>query len=142
MSADINNANFTGRLVKDVEAKSINSSFLISGCFATNRSFKKGEEWVEEASFFNFKQWVKSEKQKDYITSHLKKGTQITIDGEFVQEKWEKDGQKQSAYVLYANRIIPAFGSSNGGESKSESKGGSSVPSFDAKEGFPEDFNF
>lgn len=135
MAADVNYDVKTGRLTKDVEVKNINSSFLLTGCIAVNRSFKKGEEWVEEASFFNFKVWVKSEKQKDYYVNHLKKGAQVTIDGEIIQEKWEKDGQKQSAYVLMANRIIPFF-ASNG---NSGSSSGSKVPSFDSSEGFPED---
>ena len=137
MSADINHSAFTGRMVKDVEVKAINNSFLITGCFASNRSYKKGDEWVEDASFFNFKIWVKSDKQKDYYANHLKKGTQVTADGMFVQEKWEKDGQKQSAYVLYADKIIPAWGAKESGSSS-----GSSVPSFNSNEGFPEDCPF
>ena len=136
MSADINNVTFTGRLVKDVEIKAINNSFLMTGSFAVNRSFKKGEDWVEEASFFNFKQWVKSEKQKDFLAQRLKKGTQISIDGQFVQERWEKDGQKQSTYFLYVNNIIPCFPSSNGNSESSTS----SVPSNSS--GFPDDVVF
>lgn len=139
MSADINHNVYTGRLVKDVEAKAINSSYLVTGSFACNRSFKKGEEWIEEASYFNFKVWVKNEKQRDFYTNHLKKGTQITIDGMMVQERWEKDGQKQSAYVLYADKIIPAWGVK---ESGSSSSNGSSVPSFNSAEGFDEDIPY
>ena len=126
----------TGRLVKDVESKQIGEAFLISGCIAVNRSYKKNGEWVEEASFFNFKQWFKSQKQVDFYTKRLKKGTPITIDGEFIQEKWEKDGQKQSAYVLMANRIIPPFDNSGSG-----SGGSGSTVSSDT-DGFPEDIEF
>lgn len=141
MAADVNYDVKTGRLIKDVEVKNINSSFLISGCIAVNRSYKKGEQWVEDASFFNFKMWLKSQKQVDFFTERLKKGAQVTIDGEMIQEKWEKDGQKQSAYVLMANRIIPFFASGSNGNSGSSS-GGSSVPSFDANEGYPEDIQY
>lgn len=141
MSADVNYDVKTGRLVKDVEAKSFDKSFLISGCIAVNRSYKKGDQYIEEASFFNFKTWVKSDKQKDFYLKHLKKGTQVTIDGEMVQERWEKDGQKQSMYVLYANRIIPAWGVSDSGSS-SNSSGNSDVPSYSDNEGFPEDILF
>ena len=139
MSADVNYDVKTGRLTKDVEVKSINSSFLITGSLAVNRSFKKGDEWVEEASFFNFKMWLKSQKQVDFYTQYLKKGAQVTIDGEMIQERWEKDGQKQSAYVILANRIIPFFASSGSGGSSSN---GSSVPSFSSEDGFPEDIDF
>ena len=142
MSADVNYDVKTGRLTKDVEVKPINSSFLITGSLAVNRSFKKGDEWVEEASFFNFKMWLKSQKQVDFYTQHLKKGAQVTIDGEMIQERWEKDGQKQSAYVLLANRIIPFFATGSGSNSGSNSSGGSSVPSFNSNEGFPEDCPF
>ena len=132
---DVNYDVKTGRLVKDVESKQIGEAFLISGCIAVNRSYKKNGEWVEEASFFNFKQWFKSQKQVEFYTKRLKKGTPITIDGEFIQEKWEKDGQKQSAYVLMANRIIPPFDNSGSGN-------GSSVPPATAEDGFPEDIPY
>ena len=141
MSADVNYDVKTGRLTKDVEVKSFNNSFLITGSIAVNRSFKKGEEWVEEASFFSFKLWCKSQKQVDFFTQYLKKGAQVTIDGEMVQERWEKDGQKQSTYVIYANRVIPFF-ASNGGSSSAGNSSGSSVPSFNANEGFPEDIPY
>lgn len=141
MSADINHSFYTGRMVKDVEAKSINNSYLITGSFASNRSYKKGDEWIEEASFFSFKVWVKNEKQKDFYVNHLKKGTQISIEGMTVQEHWEKDGQKQSAYILYADKIIPAWGSKESGSNDSN-KGSSSVPSYDPSSDFPEDIPY
>lgn len=141
MSADVNYDVKTGRLVKDAESKSFDKSFLISGCIAVNRSYKKGDQYVEEASFFNFKTWVKSEKQRDFYLKHFKKGAQVTIDGEMVQERWEKDGQKQSMYVIYANRIVPAWGVSDSGSSNSGSDS-SGVPSFSNNEGFPEDIPF
>ncbi len=133
---DVNYDVKTGRLVKDVEVKQIGEAYLMSGTIAVNRSYKKNGEWVEEASFFNFKQWFKSQKQVEFYTKRLKKGTPITIDGEFIQEKWEKDGQKQSAYVLMANRIIPPFDNSGSSENS-----GSNVPSVSSDE-FPEDLPF
>ena len=139
MSADIAYDVRTGRLTKDVEVKNINDSYLLTGSFVSNRSYKKGDQWIEEPSFFNYKLWCKNQKQVDFFTKYLKKGTQITIDGVINQERWEKDGQKQSAYVFYANRIIPAFGNGNSNES-GNSNGG--VPNFDANEGFPEDIAF
>ena len=139
MSADVAYDVRTGRLTKDVEVKDLNGSFLLTGSFASNRSFKKGDEWKEEASYFNYKLFVKSQKQIDYYTKYLKKGAQITIDGVINQEHWEKDGQKQSAYVFYANRIIPAFVSKSNGD---ESSGSSGVPSFNADEGFPENIPY
>ena len=142
MSADVNYDVKTGRLTKDVEVKTINSSFLVAGSIAVNRSYKKGEQWVEEASYFNFKLWCKSQKQVDFYTQYLKKGAQITIDGEMIQERWEKDGQKQSTYVIMANRIIPFFGSGNSSSSGNSNSNGSSVPSFDAKEGYPSDIPY
>jgi len=129
----------TGRLTKDVEVKPIGNGFLMTGSIAVNRSYKKGEEWVEEASFFNFKQWFKTQKQVDFFAKQLKKGSQVTIDGDIIQERWEKDGKKQSAYVLMVNRIIPAFGNESG---TSESSSGSSVPPATQEDGFPEDVSF
>lgn len=140
MSADVAYDVRTGRLTKNVEVKDLNGSFLLTGSFASNRSFKKGDEWKEEASYFNYKLWAKNQKQVDFYTKYLKKGAQITIDGTINQEHWEKDGQKQSAYVFVANRIVPAFASN--GTSNEHSSGSSGVPSFDSNEGFPEDIEF
>lgn len=136
---DINIDVKTGRLVKDLESKEIGKAVLISGTIAVNRSYKKDEQWVEEASFFNFKQWLKSPKQAEYYANNLKKGTQVTVSGEFIQEKWEKDGKQQSAYVLMANNIIPSFG--NSGKKSDSSSGNGNTDGF-PEDGFPSDVPF
>ena len=131
---DVNYDVKTGRMTKDVEVKEIGGKYLIQGCIATNRSYKKGEEWVEEASFFNFKQWLKSQKQVDYYKQHLTKGAQITIDGAMIQERWkDSEGKNQSMYVIYAERIVPFF-ATNGNQ------GGSGLST--DTEGFPEDIPY
>ena len=130
---DVNYDVKTGRMTKDAEVKEIGDRYLLQGCIAVNRAYKKGDEWVEEASFFNFKQWFKSEKQLTYFKENLKKGAQVTIDGEMVQERWkDTEGKSQSMYVIYANRIIPAFNSS---------KSGSQAASGNNEE-FPEDIPY
>lgn len=58
---DINSVILVGRLVKDAEVKTFDSGFaVINFTIATNRSYKKNEEWIDEASFIDCKYFSKS----------------------------------------------------------------------------------
>lgn len=139
MSSDIAYDIRTGRLVKDVEIKSIGQAFLITGDIATNRSVKKGESWEDEVSFFTFKMWLKSQKQVDYYTNVLKKGVKVTLDGEIIQEHWkDKEGKNASRYIFNVNRIIP-MGVNQGKNENADTT--SNVPNNSGSE-FPDDLPF
>lgn len=127
MSADVNFYCVSGRLTKDVEIKPINQSFLVTGSIACNRSVKKDGQWQEVASFFNFKSWIKSEKQVEFYRTSFIKGSKVLLNGDFETDTYEKDGQKRTAFTLNAIKIEP-MGASRGGAS--------------SEAGFPEDSGF
>lgn len=98
MASDLNNVNIIGRLTKDAELKYTNSGFAITTMsLAVNRSVKKQDQWVEEASFFDVKLLGK---RGESLNQYLTKGTQLAINAELVQERWEQDGQKRSRVTL------------------------------------------
>ena len=69
MAADLNHVVLIGRLTRDAELKYTTSGFAISNfSVAVNRRRKNGEQWIEEASFFEINLYGKSaESLKPYL---------------------------------------------------------------------------
>lgn len=99
---DINRVVMAGRLVRDSEVKMFTNNGCVSFTVATNRSVKKGDQWVDEASFFDCKYFTKAAEKLQMM---LVKGKQVFLDGTLVQETWEKDGKKNSKVVIYADSV-------------------------------------
>lgn len=127
--ADINHVIVTGRLTSDAQAKDFEKATAFSGSIAVNHFNKK--EGKEEADFFNFKLWGNSPKQIEYYKSMLVKGTPVVLEGSLGQEKWEKDGQKQSRVVINAI-TVSSMGGKKGGNGSNDS-----FPEDDLSNGFP-----
>ena len=111
MASDLNKITLIGRLTKDSELKYTNSGFAITTMsLAVNRSVKKQEQWVEECSFFDLKLLGK---RGESLNQYLQKGAQIGIDGQLVQERWEKDGQQRSKVIIQLDNIQLLGGKNN-----------------------------
>lgn len=96
--SDVNHVIEIGRLTKDAEAKG--DSGPVRFCIAVNRRVKKGEEWLDEASFFDVEYWHRG------ILSHLVKGKQIAVIGELKQDRWtDNEGAARSKVVISAQNI-------------------------------------
>jgi single-strand DNA-binding protein len=158
---DLNHVVLIGRLTRDLGTDERSFAYLPSGqaraniSIAVNRSRKNGDQWVDEVNYFDVTIWGKTaENLKPYLT----KGKQIAIDGYLKQDRWEKDGQKNSRVSVVANNVQLLGGrSENGG---SESSSGGFAPKFqpraavannnsnsdmsysDDNSGFPEDIPF
>lgn len=118
MSKDINCVVVTGRLVRDAELKMTNGGMAITSfSVAVNRSVKTNEGWRDEAQFFDVTVFGK---QGEALQNHLKKGTQVAIDGELKQDRWEKDGKTNSKITIVGNsvKLMGGTKSSNGGSSR------------------------
>lgn len=129
MASDVNHVIVTGRLTTDCEGKAAGNSTVFSGSIAVNKWSSKEKKDI--ASFFTFKVFSNTENQTKFYSEHLKKGSPVVLDGILDQERWEKDGQKQSRVVILANSVSPI------GSKKSEQTSGSSDNG-----GFPEDIAF
>lgn len=90
----MNNCCFTGRLVKDPEAKSFDSgNRCATFTLAVNRRFHK------KTDFINFVAW---EKTCDKVMKYFKKGLLVGITGELNQRAYD-DAQGNKRYVYEVN---------------------------------------
>lgn len=103
MAGDINHVVLVGRLTRDAELKYTPSgSAVASMSVAINKRRKNGEQWVDEAHFFDVVLWGKS---AEGLAPYLTKGKQIGVDGELRQNRWQQDGQNRSKVEIVANSL-------------------------------------
>jgi single-strand DNA-binding protein len=102
--ADINQVVLIGRLTRDAELKYSAGGVAVSKfVVAVNRKTKRGDEWVDEASFFDI---ALLGKQGEALNQYLVKGKQIGINGELRQERWQDNqGKSRSRIEVIANNI-------------------------------------
>jgi single-strand DNA-binding protein len=130
---DINNLTIIGNLVKDAELKYTNSGTAITALtIAVNRSVKKGDQWTEEASFFDVSLWGK---RGESLNQYLQKGTKIAVSGSLKQDRWEKDGQKRSRVVIMAENIQLLGGKKQESNPGNNSYSSNQKPSYDKPQG-------
>ena len=112
---DLNKVIEIGRLTKDASVEFIQTGTpKCEISIAVNRSVKKGNDWADEVSYFNVTIWGKTAQN---LEKYLKKGTQICVEGYLKQDRWEKDGQKQSRVSIVAENV-QLLGSGKGGNSQ------------------------
>lgn len=129
--ADINSVILVGRLTRDMEVTYSKTNNFPIGKFgiAINRRRKNGEQWIEEANFFDVTVMGTT---ADKLKPYLLKGKQVGIEGSLQQDRWEKDGQKFSRVVIIANNIQLLGSGGNGGNA---SQGYSPRPSYSQNTG-------
>ena len=113
---DLNHIVLIGRLTKDCGADERSFSYVGNGTakavvsLAVNRSVKKGEKWEDEVSFFDVTIWGK---MAENLKPNLVKGKQICIEGYLKQDRWEKDGKKESRVNITAEKVQLLGGGKN-----------------------------
>ena len=122
--ADLNVVALTGRLTRDSELKYTNGGMAICAfSVAVNRRRKQGDEWIDEANFFDVTLFGR---RGEAIQRYLTKGTQVAVQGELKQDRWEQDGNRRSKIQIIANDITLLGGGarSDGGSSGGGPSGG------------------
>ncbi|HAE23493.1 MAG TPA: single-stranded DNA-binding protein [Spirochaetaceae bacterium] len=131
--ADLSVAVLVGRLTRDAELKFTNSGQAICHfSVATGTRRKKGDQWVDEPSFWDVDLWGK---QGESLNQYLTKGKLVAVEGTMRQDRWEQDGQTRSKVIINANSV-QLLGGGQGGPSSSgsNSSGGQQTPYSGAKE--------
>ena len=101
--ADVNHVVLIGRLTRDAELKYTSGGMAVCKfSIAVNRRKKSGEQWTEEASFFDITLWGKT---GEALNQYLVKGKQLAVEGELHQNRWEQDGQSRSKIEINANNV-------------------------------------
>jgi single-strand DNA-binding protein len=121
--ADINHVVLVGRLTRDAELKyTAGGQAVCKFSVAVNRRKKSGEQWVDEANFFDIVLWGR---QGESLNQYLVKGKLVGVDGELRQDRWEQDGQNRSKVEIIASnlQLLGGQGGGNGGASGSGSGG-------------------
>lgn len=94
MANDLNKVVLIGRLTRDPELKQIGETTVGKFSLAVGSSYKKGNEKVDETSFFDCEIWGKL---ADVLGQYATKGKQIAIEGKLKQDTWDtQDGKKAS----------------------------------------------
>lgn len=111
--ADVNHVILIGRLTRDAELKYTSGGQAVCKfALAVNRRKKNGDQWVEEANFFDVVLWGRA---GEAINQYLTKGKQVAVEGELRQDRWEQDGQNRSKVEIMANNVQLLGGGTGGG---------------------------
>ena len=120
--ADINVVVLIGRLTRDAELKYTNSGTAVCKLsIAVNTRKKQGDEWIDEANFFDIVFWGKG---GEALKPYLNKGKLIAVEGELRQNRWEHEGQSRSKVEINANNIRLLGGGSGSSQGQNENQNG------------------
>lgn len=114
-----------GNLTRDAQLKYTPSGFPICTFgIAINTRKKSGDQWVDEANFFDVELFGKS---AEALNQYLTKGKMVGVEGELRQDRWEQDGQSRSKVKIVANKVNLLGGGSRDGsyQAGSAPQGGS-----------------
>ena len=110
---DINIVVLIGRLTRDAELKiTASGQAVCKFSIAVNRRRKNGDQWEDEANFFDIVVWGK---QGESLNQYLKKGKMVGVTGELRQDRWQQDGQNRSKVEVVANNLQLLGGGPGGG---------------------------
>jgi single-strand DNA-binding protein len=153
--ADLNHVVLIGRLTRDAELKyTANGQAVCKFSIAVNRRRKNGDQWEDEANFFDIVVWGR---QGESLSQYLVKGKMVGVDGELRQDRWQQDGQNRSKVEIVANYLQLLGGtpgasgggaSSNqggaygGGQEKQNWQSQGAQPQAPAADGFADDIPF
>ncbi len=141
---DINNVVVCGHVTRDLDGNAFaytqSGTARASVSLAVNRSVKKGEEWTDEASYFDVTIWGKT---AENLKPYLVKGAQIVVSGHLQQDRWEKDGKKFSKVGIVADSVQLCGKRESGSSSGSSGFTPKPEPTdYDPAAGFDEDVPF
>jgi len=122
--ADINHVVLVGRLTRDAELKyTASGQAVCKFSIAVNRRRKNGDQWEDEANFFDVVLWGR---QGEALNQYLSKGKSVGVDGELRQDRWQQDGQNRSKVEIVANNIQLMGGNSGGAQGSGNQGSGNS----------------
>ncbi|NPA16338.1 single-stranded DNA-binding protein [Persephonella sp.] len=102
----LNRVFLIGRLTRDPEIRFLPSgSQVTSFTIAVNRPYKTkdSDEWKEETYFFDIETFGMLAER---LGKQLSKGTQILIEGQLRQDRWETaSGEKRTKVKIVADRV-------------------------------------
>jgi single-strand DNA-binding protein len=103
LMASFNRVVLVGNLTRDPELRYIPSGTAVSDIgLAVNDRVKRGDQWVDEATFVDITLWGRT---AEIANEYLSKGSPVLIEGRLKLDRWEKDGQKHSKLKVVGERL-------------------------------------
>jgi single-strand DNA-binding protein len=94
----INSVVLAGNVVADPMARSTSTGKSIASFrLAVNNPIND-----KDTVFIDVDVW---EKQAEFVTTHVKKGSSVSVIGRLKQDSWEKDGEKKTKILVVADRV-------------------------------------
>jgi single-strand DNA-binding protein len=119
---DLNHVVLIGRLTRDAELKYTSGGQAVCKfSIAVNRRKKNGDNWEDEANFFDIVVWGR---QGESLHQYLVKGKMVCVDGELRQDRWQQDGQNRSKVEVVASYLQLLGGNPGGGSGSYNSNSG------------------
>jgi single-strand DNA-binding protein len=92
-----------GNLTREVELRKTASNTAVCDIgLAVNDRVKRGNEWVDEATFVDVTLWGRT---AEIAAEYLSKGSQVLIEGRLKLDQWEQDGQKRSKLKVVGDKL-------------------------------------
>lgn len=124
-----NSVTLIGHLTRDPELRYIPSGTAVADFgLAVNEREKKGDQWVDVATFVDITAWAKT---AEIVNQYLVKGSATCVVGRLKLDTWEKDGQKRSKLKVIAEKVVLL---GNWSEPKTNSDGYQAAPSDDVSQ--------
>ena len=108
---DLNNYSVIGRITRDLDERAF--AYTSNGKARLNISIAVNDGYGDNqyTSYFDVVVWGKT---AENVKPYLGKGKQLCINGRLRQDRWEKDGQKNSRVVIVAETVQLLGGRDNG----------------------------
>lgn len=104
MFSDLNKVTLLGNVTNDPDLRFTPSgSAVLSFGLATNRRYKKGDEWTDDVTFHNIVVWGQ---QAQSLSQRISKGTRLIMTGRITTRSWDgTDGKKNYKTEIVADEI-------------------------------------
>lgn len=100
---NLNSVLLEGNLTAEVNIRETSTGISVATfSIATNRSYKKDDEYVKEVSYFDIEVWGKLAQQ---CAANLTKGRGVRVVGRLKQDRWENEGQNYSKIKIVAEHV-------------------------------------
>lgn len=102
---DLNQVIVSGNLTHDIgerDLQKIGETTKLTVSIAVNKSVKSNGEWKNKAMFYDVVLWGRL---ADNLKPYLVKGKSIAVVGTLDQDRWEKDGKKNSKIYITADSV-------------------------------------
>lgn len=94
-----------GHVTRDPEIKTVGNNSKVAGFrLAVNRSFKKGDEWVERPMFIDCEAWSHNAEK---VERSVRKGTEVFVRGRIESDEWaaKDSGERRSKHKIYVLEV-------------------------------------